>query len=233
MAFVEQCKMDIDANLKSLSVRDQSAAALFLRAEGANGAQHLPALLEACQAIDPNNGRLDRFQEALLGFGAITMGSIIGTVGFDERDPLHLSILHWIAQSTSSPNLNVAGRSVYGLGNLQSRHPIAVDRLSELVPSERRSKQYEHVTRFQPKHPTEQRVEPQAGCQTWPSDRPLKWLRHEFHFPSNWLSSAFSGPGPSARCGILNCIARLACAAGTATLFNFLVACSPMVPMPF
>lgn len=137
--------MDFDANLRSSSVRDQSAAAIFLRAEGANGAKYLPALLQKCQAIDANN-ELDQFEEALLGFGAMTMGDIVGAIGFNAQDPLHVSILRWLVQCTSSRNLNVAAYSIYGLGNLRALHPEATECLCGLVTSNRRYDDHKHVS---------------------------------------------------------------------------------------
>jgi hypothetical protein len=137
--------MDFDAKLRSPSVRDQSAAAIFLRAEGANGAKHLPALLQKCQAIDTTSV-LDRFEESLLGSGAMTMGDIVAAIGFDAQNALHVSILQWIVQSTSSPNINVAAHSIYGLGNLGAPHQEAIECLGRLVTSDRRSNEHEHVS---------------------------------------------------------------------------------------
>jgi hypothetical protein len=137
--------MDFDAALRSPSVRDQSAAAIFLRAEGANGAMHLPALLRCCQAIDTTRD-LDRFEESLVGYGAITMAEIVAAIGFDPQDSLHVSIVRWIMQSTSSPNISVAAHSVYGLGNLGISIPETAECLGHVVTSEKRRNEHEHVS---------------------------------------------------------------------------------------
>lgn len=137
--------MDFAANLRSPSLSDQSAAAIFLRAEGVNGAEHLPALLQRCQALDVTRV-LDRFEEALLGFGAMTLGDIVGAVGFDPQNALHLSILCWIVRSTSSSNINVAAHSIYGLGNLGVAHPNVIECLRLLVMSPRRIDESPYVS---------------------------------------------------------------------------------------
>lgn len=137
--------MDFAAKLRSPSAKDQSEAAIFLRAEGANGADHLPALLARCQDIDAE-GELDRFQEALLGCGAMTMGDIVGAMGFDSENALHVSILNWTVKSTASSNSRVAAYSIYGLGNLGVRHPDAIECLARLVTSDRRIDEHECVS---------------------------------------------------------------------------------------
>ena len=137
--------MDFEVDLRSSAVSTQSAAALFLRAEGAEGAAHLPQLLEACQAIELDDD-LDRYQETLLGFGAITMGDIVGALGFDDCNELHLSILKWLVRLTSSSNPNVAALSIYGLGHLKSTLPEAVNCLQLIILTEPRAKEHPEVT---------------------------------------------------------------------------------------
>lgn len=137
--------MDFAANLDSDSIRDQSAAAILLHAEGANGSKHLPALLEKIQKIDSSN-ELDRFEEALLGFGAMTMGDIVGQIGFDFQFPLHASILNCIERLTRSANTNVIAYAIYGLGNLRSHHPNILTPLCRVAGSDLRSDENEHVT---------------------------------------------------------------------------------------
>ncbi len=137
--------MDFAANLDSDSIRNQVAAAMFLRAEGANGSKHLSALLDKIQQVDFSN-ELDRFEEALLGFGAMTMGDIVGQIGFDFDLPLHTSILNCILKLTCSANIKVAAHAIYGLGNLNSDHMSILASLCRVVVSELRSDEYEHVT---------------------------------------------------------------------------------------
>ena len=137
--------MDFEVDLQSSSVCTQSAAALFLRAEGADGAMHLPQLLKACQAIELDD-EFDRYEEALLGSGAITMGDIVGAVGFDDCNELHLSILKWLVRLTSSSNPNVVALSIYGLGHLKSTHPDALGCLQSIVLSEPRVKEHPEIT---------------------------------------------------------------------------------------
>ncbi len=130
--------MDLDTYLQSSSVRDQSYAAIVLRAEGADGAEHLHALLQKCQAIDQTK-ELDRFEESLLAFGAMTMGDMIGSIGFDAHDLLHTSIAKWLVRSTSSPNLAVAAGAICSLGNLAARAAEVTECLGKLVDADRRS----------------------------------------------------------------------------------------------
>lgn len=137
--------MDFAAKLRSPSVRDHADAAIFLQAEGANGAEHLSALLQKCQSIDLTRV-LDRAEETLLGVGAMTMGSIVGAVGFDPENALHISILHWILNLTSSSSVKVAVYSIYGLGNLGVCRTEVIERLSSLVNSERRIDDHEIVS---------------------------------------------------------------------------------------
>ena len=137
--------MDFTAKLNSPSVKDQSEAALFLRSEGANGITLLPLLLQKCQAIDSSRD-LDRYEEALLGFGASTMSGVITDFGFNAGDLLHDKILRWILESTQSPNINVAGHSVYALGGLGRESPAARERLCDIANSDLRGDENEHVS---------------------------------------------------------------------------------------
>jgi hypothetical protein len=129
--------MDIDALLQSSSLRDQSTAAVFLQSPRSPGAQHLPVLFQRCQAIDANKV-LDRYEERLLGCGAMSMGTILGRIGFDSQDTLHFAILQWISQLTSSTNRSVAAGAIYGLGSLGVCHPLAIESLCGLVRDDAR-----------------------------------------------------------------------------------------------
>jgi hypothetical protein len=137
--------MDFGANLASSSVKDQSEAAIFLRAEGARGVMHLPAILANIRKIDAEKV-LDRFEETLLGTGAMTMGAIVGQIGFDSDDTLHQSIHNCIIDLTSSKNISVAAQAIYGLGNLESNDPKIMETLHKLVISKLRPDEHKHVT---------------------------------------------------------------------------------------
>jgi hypothetical protein len=137
--------MDFAAKLNSPSIRDQSAAALFLRSEGAKGITLLPLLLQKCKAIDASK-ELDRYEEALLGFGASTMSGLITESGFNAGDSLHDKILRWILESTQSPNINVAAHSVYALGGLGGESSAARERLCDIANSDLRGDEDEHVS---------------------------------------------------------------------------------------
>ncbi len=137
--------MDFAAKLDSSYVRDQSEAALFLRSEGANGLTYLPLLLQKCQAIDSSK-TLDRHEETLLGFGAMTLGGLIADSGFNAGDPLHTQILQWIIESTKSRNINVAGHSVYALGGLGRESSAARERLCEISNSDLRGDEHKDVS---------------------------------------------------------------------------------------
>jgi hypothetical protein len=137
--------MDFAAKLNSSSVRDQWEAALFLRSEGANGVAYLPLLLQKCQAIDSTE-ILDRHNETLLGFGAMTLGGLIAESGYNADDPLHNQILQWIIESTNSPNINVAGHSVYALGGLGRESSAARERLCEIANADLRGDEHKDVS---------------------------------------------------------------------------------------
>lgn len=137
--------MDFFAKLNSISVLDQAAAAIFLRGQGTKGLKHLSLLLQKCQAIDQYT-ELNRNEEALLGLGAITLGSLIAEAGFNEIDPLHDAILCWILESINSPSVSVAGHSVYALGRLSDESSVARERLCEIVISDLRGDEHEHVS---------------------------------------------------------------------------------------
>ena len=138
--------MDFAAALSSDSVRQQSGAAIFLRSQGAEGAEHLAALLRCCVAVKTGeNSTLDKYEETLLGYGAMTMGEIVKQVGFDSTNPLHAQILAWIVQATDSPNLNVAAHSIWGVGLLGAVHPVAVNCLRRIIESDLRDEEHEIV----------------------------------------------------------------------------------------
>lgn len=137
--------MDFAAKLDSPSVRHQAEAALFLRSEGVNGVTYLPLLLQKCRAIDASKD-LDRYEETLLGFGAMTLGGIITESGFNASDPLHDKILRWIIESTQSPNINVAGHSVYALGGLGRDSSAAREQLCAIANSDLRGDEHRDVS---------------------------------------------------------------------------------------
>ncbi len=138
--------MDFAAALSSDSVRDQSGAAIFLRSQGADGAEHLAALLRCCMAVKTGeNATLDKYEEALLGYGAATMGDIVRQVGFDSANPLHAKILGWIVETTESSNLKVAGEAIWGVGLLGAGHPVAVNCLRRIIESALRAEEHEIV----------------------------------------------------------------------------------------
>ena len=65
--------MDFAAALSSDSMREQSGAAIFLRSQGADGADHLDALLRCCMAVKTGeNSTLDKYEETLLGYSTET-----------------------------------------------------------------------------------------------------------------------------------------------------------------
>ena len=138
--------MNFDEELRSTSVRDQSAAALFLRAEGKNAEKHLPKLLERCRAIDLTANELDRFQIALLGLGAMTLGDCIRQIGFDTNSSFHIDAMHFIIELTQCKNTEVAAYAINGLGCLGSAHPDAIGCLKDIALSQKRTDDHGIVT---------------------------------------------------------------------------------------
>ncbi len=138
--------MDFDQALDSISVRTQSGAALFLRAEGVRGAKYLPKLLRCCRAIDIRRGELDKFQVALLGFGAMTLGDVVCQIGFDQDNAFHIEVMNCIVELTSVANIEVAAYAINGLGCLGTTHSHAFDCLKTIVKSDPRFDEHPVVT---------------------------------------------------------------------------------------
>lgn len=176
--------MDFAANLASQSVKDLSAAAVDLRAEGVNGSIHLPALLENIQRIDSTK-ELDRFEEALLGYGAMTMGDIVGQVGFDFDLPLHCSVLNCILALTEAANIKVSVHAIYGLGNLRTNHANLITPLSRLVVSDLRNDENENVTLRAIALRILKRLDPAAAQEFF--DTPA--YREYIHAVEHWLET--------------------------------------------
>jgi hypothetical protein len=143
--FFDTRIMDFAAKLNSPSVRDQVAAVIFLRSEGARGVMHLSLLLQKCQAIEPSK-ELDRYEEALLGLGAITLGALIAESGVNHADPLHDAAVCWLLELTKATNISVAGHSVYALVSLCAESSVARERLCDIAISDLRGDEHEHVS---------------------------------------------------------------------------------------
>ena len=139
--------MDFDEALNSPSVRTQSGAALFLRAEGPGAEKHLPKLLECCRAVDLTSKVFDKFQIALLGFGACTLGDIVRQIGFDPDDSFHVDVLNFIVELANTTNTELSAYAINALGCLGTTHLTAIDCLKRIVLSNKRSDDHSIVTR--------------------------------------------------------------------------------------
>lgn len=185
--------MDFASALSSDSVREQSCAAVLLRSTGADGAEHLAALLRCCMAVKTGeNATLNKYEEALLGRGAATLGDIVRQVGFDSANPLHAQILGWIVETTDSSNLNVAGGAIWGLGLLGSRHALAVNCLKRIIESDLRDQEHEivklraialrmlamiDVTLVTGYRSSKAWLELRNSYDWWQRETPVKWLK--------------------------------------------------------
>lgn len=138
--------MDYAKSLKSDSVKIQAGAALFLRTEGANGYPHLPELLRCCQAIDLKKESIDKYEDGLLGFGALSLGEVLHDYGFDASNPFHIQILDWLVETTDCKHLNIAANAIWGLGLLASNHDKAVRCLTLIIESEVRDNERPELT---------------------------------------------------------------------------------------
>ena len=127
-------------------MKSHSAAALFLRAQGANGYPFVPSLLERCKAVDLSQPALNKLEETLVGYGALSLGTIINAYGFDDTNALHADVLDWLTGLTYSPHVQIAAYGIYGLGELQPFPIVATDRLTELAGSDRRADDHGTIT---------------------------------------------------------------------------------------
>ena len=138
--------MDYAARLQSDSIRSQLSAAVFLGGEGADGVPFVPALLTACGRIDPNRPVMSCYEAWLLSSGAMSFGSVLNAVGFDESDSLHCDALDWLLRLSHAQNPEPVAGSIYGLERV-GIPPIEVrNRLCELVVAERRCHDHPVVT---------------------------------------------------------------------------------------
>ncbi|MFY7875581.1 MAG: hypothetical protein ACOVQM_09065 [Pirellula sp.] len=190
--------MDFAAALSSDSVREQADAAIFLRSKGADGAEHLAALLRCCAAVKTSErSTLDKLEEALLGYGAATMGDIVRQVGFDSANPLHGQILGWIVETTESSNLNVAGGAIWGVGLLGAGHPVAVSCLKRIIESDLRAEEHEivklraialrmlamiDVTLATGYRSSKAWLELRNSYDWWQRESPVEWLKDELRW---------------------------------------------------
>lgn len=138
--------MDYAKTLESNSVKIQVGAALFLRSEGAKGYPHLPELLRCCQAIDLKKEFIDKYEDGLLGYGALSMGEVIHDYGFEASNPLHMQILDWLVETTHCQHLNVAANAIWGLGLLASNHDKAVRCLTLIIESDLRDNERHEIS---------------------------------------------------------------------------------------
>ncbi len=94
--------MNFGEALLSDSMEAHARAALFLRAQGASGYEFLPLLLQRCQSVDLSQRTLSKYEEMLVGYGALSLGTIIGAHGFDACDAFHAKVLEWLIDLTFS-----------------------------------------------------------------------------------------------------------------------------------
>jgi len=152
--------------------------------------------------VDTGSDRqLNKYEEELLGYGAMTMGEIVRQVGFEDSNDLHLKILDWIVASTDSRNPNIAAHSIWGLGLLGARHHRAINCLNRIIQAELRPIEHEVVT-FRSialrmlamidaslvfEHQSSQAwIELRRALEWWQRESPVEWLRDELQ----WLPRA-------------------------------------------
>jgi len=138
--------LNFGESLASDSLKTHSAAALFLRAEGVKGYPFLPLLLQRCKSVDLSQPALNKLEETLVGYGALSLGTITNAYGFNDADALHTDILRWLLALTYSRHVQVAACGIYGLGELHCLPVAAHERLTELVASERRPDDHGIIT---------------------------------------------------------------------------------------
>lgn len=138
--------MDFDSVLNSDSLREKSAAAVFLRAEGANGLLHLPTLLKCCKEVHQDKASLQKDETRFLGSGALALGDLVGQSGFDASNLLHLEIRDWLIKSVYSENLELAAYAIWGLGLLRTDNIETIACLKSVIAGELRPVEHEFVT---------------------------------------------------------------------------------------
>lgn len=134
--------MNFGEALSSDSIERHAHAALFLQGQGASGYEFLPLLLQRCQSIDLSQLTLSKHEVTLVGCGAVSLGTIVGTRGFDAGDAFHAKVLNWLMELTYSSHIQVFGYGIYGLGALRPLPESAIERLVNLVGSERRADEH-------------------------------------------------------------------------------------------
>ncbi|MFO0940822.1 MAG: hypothetical protein U0930_08640 [Pirellulales bacterium] len=133
--------------LLSHCVSCQAAAAVRIRSMRESGAKYAPSLLSVCQAtIDPLRAEVTKTEEILLGFGAMTLGDILGTVGYCEDNELHQRIVHWIVELVDSSNTVVAFYALNAIRLSKVKEPRTIDCLMRVIESDQRLDEHPSVT---------------------------------------------------------------------------------------
>lgn len=128
------------------TIEMQSQAAVFLRAEGLSGLPYLESLLSRCREVDLSREDLTNAQVKLTGLGALSMGTILSLVPFNQEDRLHTSIVNWICDGTNAKNLDVSGYCICALGEIGSRFKPIIEKLRDIVVSPLREKENATMT---------------------------------------------------------------------------------------
>ena len=128
------------------TIEMQSQAAVFLRAEGLSGLPYLEPLLSRCREVDLSREDLTHAQVKLAGLGALSMGTILSLVPFNQEDRLHTSIANWICDGTNANNLDVSGYCICALGEIGSKFNPIVEKLCDIVVSPLREKEKSTIT---------------------------------------------------------------------------------------
>ena len=138
--------MDYGFALSSDSIKARSEAALFLRSELASGYVHLPMLLRRSQEIDLTKDVLSKEEIELVGYGALSIGSILNAVGYDETNSMHHRLVDYLIELASSKHNDIAAYALHGLGELSSPPTRVIGAYEHVIQSGLRYNEHPVVT---------------------------------------------------------------------------------------
>jgi len=138
--------MDFRFALSSDSIKVRSEAALFLRSERASGYVHLPMLLQRMQDTDLAKDVLSKDEIELVGCGALSIGSILEAVEYDETNSMHNRLVDYVVELVSSKHNDIAAYALNSLGELSPPPKMAVGLYEFVIQSGLRHNEHPVVT---------------------------------------------------------------------------------------
>jgi hypothetical protein len=138
--------MDFGLELSSSSILRQSQAAILLRSESSVGYVHLPMLLQCSQGVDLSRDDLTHEEISLVGYGAISMGAILNSFGYDDGIEIHRKLVDWLIELVTNKNIKIAAGGLLGLGELSTLPTSALSAFEFVIQSKLRHDEHPKVT---------------------------------------------------------------------------------------